>query len=70
MREEAAAGQPVDLQKLAEEAEILADTTMDPNGKRALRFLALGYARLAEFARARTGVSRTVGQGIRLHPQP
>ena len=34
MREEAAAGQPVDLQKLAEEAEILADTTMDPNGKR------------------------------------
>lgn len=62
MREEAAAGQPVDLQKLAEEAEILADTTMDPNGKRALRFLALGYARLAEFARARTGVSEPSGK--------
>jgi hypothetical protein len=56
MREEAAAKQPAHLQKLAEQAEIMADTTRDPNGKRALRFLALGYARLAEFARARTGV--------------
>jgi hypothetical protein len=45
------------LQKLAEQAEIMADTTMDSNGKRALRFLAFRYARLAEFARARTQVS-------------
>jgi hypothetical protein len=42
---------PVDLQKLAEEVKVVAEVTADPNGKRALRFVALGYARLAEFAR-------------------
>ncbi len=39
------------LQILAAEALIAAETTVDPARKRALRVLALGYARLAEFVR-------------------
>jgi len=45
------------LQRLAAEAEIVAEKTVDPNRKRALQFLALAYARLAEFARAKSPIS-------------
>jgi hypothetical protein len=41
------------LQRLAAEALIVAETTVDPARKRALRVLALGYARLADFVRAK-----------------
>jgi hypothetical protein len=46
---------PENLTKLAEEAKLVAETTQDPNGRRALRLMALKYKRLAEFCRARTG---------------
>ncbi len=42
-----------ELQKLAEEAEGVAEVTADPSGRRALRFVALGYERLAEFVRTK-----------------
>lgn len=41
------------LQKLAEEAKINAETTVDPNRRRALRVTALKYKRLANFVRAK-----------------
>ena len=40
-----------DLQRLAPEALIVAETTVDPNRKRAPSVIALCYKRLAEFAR-------------------
>ena len=39
------------LQRLAAEAQIIAETTVDPNRKRALSLIALKYKRLAEFER-------------------
>jgi hypothetical protein len=42
-----------ELQKLAEEAKINAETTVDPNRRRALRVTALKYRRLANFVRAK-----------------
>ena len=42
---------PENLTKLAEEAKLVAETTQDPNGRRALRLMSLKYKRLAEFAR-------------------
>jgi hypothetical protein len=41
------------LEKLAEEAKVNAETTHDPNRKRALRIAALKYMRLAKFVRSR-----------------
>jgi len=38
-----------ELRRLAAEAEIVAETTVDPNRKRALRIVALKYKRLAGF---------------------
>jgi len=43
-----------ELQQLAEEAKINAETTMDPNRRRALRVAALKYRRLADFVRAKS----------------
>ena len=40
------------LQRLAAEAQIVAETTVDPNRKRALSVIALKYKRLAEFVRS------------------
>jgi hypothetical protein len=40
-----------ELRRLAAEAEIAAETTVDPNRKRALHSLALKYRRLAYFVR-------------------
>ena len=42
---------PENLTKLAEEAKLVAETTQDPNGRRALRLMSLKYKRLADFAR-------------------
>jgi hypothetical protein len=42
-----------ELQKLAEEAKINAETTVDPNRRRALRVTALKYRRLANFVGAK-----------------
>jgi hypothetical protein len=42
---------PENLTKLAEEAKLVAETTQDPNGRRALRLMSLKYKRLAEFSR-------------------
>ena len=39
------------LEKLAEEANVEAETTHDPNRKQALRVLTLKYMRLAKFVR-------------------
>ena len=47
------------LRKLAEEAEVVAEVTADPNGRRALQFIALAYDRLAEFVRTNAGTSVT-----------
>jgi hypothetical protein len=43
-----------ELQKLAEEAKINAETTADPNRRRALRMTALKYKRLANFVDAKS----------------
>jgi hypothetical protein len=43
-----------DLRRLAAEAEITAETTVDPNRKRALQVVALRYKRLADFVRKAT----------------
>ena len=45
------------LRKLAAEAQIVAETTVDPNRKRTLQFLALCYGRLAEFVRGKPQIS-------------
>ncbi len=45
---------PENLTKLAEEAKLVAETTQDPNRRRALRLMSLRYKRLAGFARAQT----------------
>jgi len=45
---------PENLTKLAEEAKLVAETTQDPNRRRALRLMSLKYNRLADFARAQT----------------
>ena len=42
---------PENLTILAEEAKLVAETTQDPNRRRALRLMALKYKRLAEFSR-------------------
>ena len=42
---------PDKLSKLAAEAKLVAETTQDPNGRRALRLMAIKYKRLAEFSR-------------------
>lgn len=42
---------PENLRKLAEEAKLVAETTQDPNRRRALRLMSLKYKRLAEFSR-------------------
>ena len=42
-----------ELEKLAEESKITAETTHDPNRKQALRVLALKYMRLAKFVRSK-----------------
>ena len=42
---------PENLTKLAEEAKLVAETTQDPDGRRALRLMSLKYKRLADFAR-------------------
>ena len=39
------------LQRLAAEAQIIAETTVDPNRKRALSLIALKYKRLAPVCR-------------------
>jgi hypothetical protein len=44
------------LQRLAAAAQIVAETTVDPARKRALRVLVLGYARLAEFVRPKPDI--------------
>ena len=44
------------LQRLAAAAQIVAETTVDPARKRALRVLVLGYARLAEFVRPKSDI--------------
>ena len=44
------------LQRLAAEAQIVAETTVDPNRKRVLSFIALKYRRLAEFVRLKAEV--------------
>ena len=56
---EDAADKAVKLRKLAEEAEVVAEVTADPHGKRALQFVALAYERLAEFARTTAGTPVT-----------
>ena len=43
---------PEDLNKLAEEAKLVAETTQDPNQRRMLRVMSLKYKRLADFARS------------------
>ena len=43
---------PENLTKLAEEAKLVAETTQDPNRRRALRLMSIKYKRLAEFARS------------------
>jgi hypothetical protein len=45
------ANAPENLTKLAEEAKLVAETTQDPNRRRALRLMSLKYKRLAEFSR-------------------
>ena len=45
------------LQRLAAEAQIIAETTVDPNRKRALSLIALKYKRLAEFVRLKAEAS-------------
>jgi hypothetical protein len=45
-----------ELQKLAEEAKINAETTVDPNRRRALRVTALKYRRLADFVRSKSQI--------------
>jgi len=45
------ANAPENLTKLAEEAKLVAETTQDPNRRRALRLMSLQYKRLAEFSR-------------------
>jgi hypothetical protein len=47
------ANAPGNLTKLAEEAKLVAETTQDPNRRRALRLMSLKYKRLADFARKR-----------------
>jgi hypothetical protein len=42
-----------ELRKLAAQAQIVAETTLDPNRKRALNAIALKYKRLAEFVRVK-----------------
>ena len=42
---------PENLTKLAEEAKLVAETTQDPNRRRALRLMSLKYKRLADFSR-------------------
>ena len=44
------------LEKLAEEAQIVADETTDRQCRRDLRFVALGFERLAESVRARRSI--------------
>ena len=51
---------PENLTKSAEEAKLVAETTQDPNRRRALRLMALQYKRLADFSRKRP-TSVTVG---------
>ena len=46
------------LQRLAAEAQIIAETTVDPNRKRALSLIALKYKRLAEFVRPSVGKTK------------
>jgi hypothetical protein len=54
---EDAAEKAAKLRKLAEEAEVVAEVTADPNGRRALQFVALAYERLAKFVRTNAGTS-------------
>jgi hypothetical protein len=42
---------PENLTKLAEEAKLVAETTQDPNRRRALRLMSIKYKRLADFSR-------------------
>src|SRR4051794_26109203 len=44
------------LEKLAEQVQVVADETTDRQCRRDLRFVALGYERLAENARARRSI--------------
>jgi hypothetical protein len=46
-----------ELRKLAAEAQIVAETTVDPARKRALSIMALKYKRLAEFVRLKAEAS-------------
>ena len=46
-----------ELRKLAAEAQIVAEATLDPSRKRTLTFLALCHARLAEFVRGKPQIS-------------
>lgn len=50
---------PKNLTKLAEEAKLVAETTQDPNRRRALRLMALKYKRLAAFSRKQPGGGRS-----------
>ncbi|KAB2940329.1 MAG: hypothetical protein K8F92_16070 [Hyphomicrobium sp.] len=45
---------PEKLTKLAAEAKLVAETTQDPNRRRALRLMSIKYKRLAEFARTQS----------------
>jgi hypothetical protein len=55
LSDEEPTGKTARLQRLAAEAQIIAETTVDPNRKRALSLLALKYKRLAEFVRLQGG---------------
>jgi hypothetical protein len=44
-----------ELRRLAAEAQIAAETTVDPNRKRALRAVALKYKRLSDFVLSKGG---------------
>jgi hypothetical protein len=57
MSTDRAARKADELQKLAAEATIVAETTADPNRRRVLRAVALEYKRLAEFVRSRPSKS-------------
>jgi hypothetical protein len=47
------------LQRLAAEAQIVAETTVDPARRRALSIIALSYKRLAEFVQLKAGAAGT-----------
>jgi hypothetical protein len=53
------ADKAVKLRKLAEEAEVVAEVTADPHGRRALQFIALAYDRLADYVRSNSGTPVT-----------